>query len=92
MVLETSIPSYIKSISPYKAGTSIDELKKHHSGRISKLASNENPYGPSPLALAKMREALAEIYYYPDMHGVELKEAIAQFYGLEKRKYCFGKW
>ena len=90
MVLETRIPSYIKSISPYKAGLSLDELKKHHSGKISKLASNENPYGPSLLALEKMKDALSEVHYYPDMHGVKLKDTIAQFYNLKRENVVLG--
>ena len=90
MVFETSIPSYIKSISPYKAGLSMDELKKRHDGKISKLASNENPYGPSVLALEEMKKAILEVHYYPDMHGTALKEAIAQFYGLEKENIVLG--
>ena len=90
MVLAASVPSYIKSITPYKPGMSIDELKKHKTAQISKLASNENPYGPSPLVLDEMKKALSEIYYYPDMHSIELKQAIAKFYGLKREEIALG--
>ncbi|MCY4523274.1 MAG: histidinol-phosphate transaminase, partial [Halobacteriovoraceae bacterium] len=90
MDLTQSIPSYIKSLMPYKAGLSMDELKRQKIKKISKLASNENPYGPSPIALDEMKNALSEIYYYPDMYGLKIKEAIAKLYGLKKENILLG--
>jgi histidinol-phosphate aminotransferase len=47
-----------------------------------KLASNENPFGPSPLALAAIREAAAEVNLYPDNDASELREALAERHQL----------
>jgi histidinol-phosphate/aromatic aminotransferase/cobyric acid decarboxylase-like protein len=49
---------------------------------IIKLASNENPLGPSPKALAAMRDALDRAHFYPDGGGFYLREAIAKKFGL----------
>ena len=54
--------------------------------QIVKVASNENPLGPSPLAKAAMREALEEAHIYPDGGGYRLRSAIAESLGLGPRK------
>jgi histidinol-phosphate aminotransferase len=60
-------------------GKPIAELQRELGLRdIIKLASNENPYGPSPRALAAMRAALEEVWLYPDGACHELKRSLAQ--------------
>jgi histidinol-phosphate aminotransferase len=58
--------------------------------RIIKLASNENPLGPSPKALAAMRAALNQAHLYPDGGGYYLRGAIAQRLGLERENVILG--
>lgn len=72
------VPAYIKRLSPYKAGKSAEELARE-SGlkRIVKLASNENPLGPSPRALAAAQRAMEEGHRYPDQRSMELRTALA---------------
>lgn len=64
-------------ISPYVPGRPIEDVEAEFGIRAVKLASNENPYGPSPKAIAAAREALLEVHRYPDGSGLKLREAIA---------------
>ena len=61
------IPERIRSLTPYKPGRPIEEVERELgiSGSI-KIASNENPLGPSPMALAAVAQALPNIHRYPD--------------------------
>ncbi len=68
----------VRSIAPYVIGKPVSELARELGVTdIIKLASNENPLGPSPLALAAMRAALEEVWLYPDGNGHDLKAALA---------------
>jgi histidinol-phosphate aminotransferase len=73
---------FISPINPYKPGKPIAEVKKELGlENIVKLASNENPAGPSPHALEAIRAVLPEINLYPEDGGLELKRALAHKYG-----------
>ncbi len=68
----------IAGLTPYKPGKPIEALEREYGvNNIIKLASNENPLGPSPAATAAMKSAEGEIYRYPDGNGFELKQALA---------------
>jgi histidinol-phosphate aminotransferase len=74
----------VRALSPYAPGKPISELERELGIRdIIKLASNENPHGPSPAALAAMQAALAEVWLYPDGSCHELKRALARHLGVE---------
>ena len=69
----------VRDLSAYGPGKPISELQRElgiHD--IVKLASNENPYGPSPRTLAAMRAALDDVWLYPDGGCHELKQALAR--------------
>ncbi len=69
----------VRALTPYAPGKPIAELEREYGiSDIIKLASNENPLGPSPQALAAARTALADIALYPDGAGFELKAALAR--------------
>jgi histidinol-phosphate aminotransferase len=75
----------VRAIAPYVIGKPIGELVRElglPEERIIKLASNENPLGPSPLALDAMRAALSQLWLYPDGNGHDLKAAIAAKHGV----------
>jgi histidinol-phosphate aminotransferase len=73
----------VLSLSPYVPGKPISELAREYGlSDIIKLASNENPYGPSPAALAAMHSALTEAWLYPDGSAHELKQALATHLGV----------
>jgi len=86
-------PEYIHSIAPYQPGKPISELAREmgldeHS--IIKLASNENPFGTSPLALEAMAKALKEVMRYPDGNGFELKTALSKKYAVDSEQIVLG--
>ncbi len=72
----------VRGIAPYVPGKPIEELEREYgiSGSI-KLASNENPFGPGPLARAAIANAAAQIGFYPDGNGYALKRALAAKHG-----------
>jgi len=73
----------IDALSPYVPGKPIDELEREYGVRDSiKLASNENPLGASPRALAAARSALDDVWLYPDANGFHLKRALAERHDL----------
>ena len=77
-------PPYIRAIAPYQPGKPIAELERELGiSGIIKLASNENPLGASPLAVAAMRAALDDIARYPDGSGFDLKKALSERYQVE---------
>jgi len=76
------VPPYIESLRPYEAGRSIEEVRREFGlTRIVKLASNENPLGPSPLALERMRRATGNLNLYPN-GGLDLRRELARQYDL----------
>ncbi len=84
-------PSYIRAIAPYQPGKPISELERELGlTDIVKLASNENPLGASPLALAAAHAALDEISLYPDGNGFALKDALARRYGVALDQVVLG--
>src|SRR5579872_6680186 len=77
------VPPYIESLRPYEPGRSIDEVKKtYHLDRVAKLASNENPLGPSPRAIEAISKALPGLNYYPN-GGLDLRERLAEEFDLK---------
>jgi histidinol-phosphate aminotransferase len=84
-------PSYIRSIAPYQPGKPIAELERELGiTGIIKLASNENPLGPSPASVAAIKEAIQNISLYPDGNGFELKEALVKRYAVEHANITLG--
>jgi histidinol-phosphate aminotransferase len=84
-------PSYIAALAPYQPGKPIAELERELgiTGAV-KLASNENPRGASPKAIAAARSALDEVARYPDGNGFELKRAIALLHGVAENAVVLG--
>ncbi|HEX7128075.1 MAG TPA: histidinol-phosphate transaminase [Thermodesulfobacteriota bacterium] len=76
-------PAHVAGLVPYVPGKPIEEVERELGISDSvKLASNENPVGPSPLALAAAREALADVHRYPDDGGWALRQRLAAHFGL----------
>lgn len=74
------VPPYVASLRPYVPGRSPEEVARLHGlSRVVKLASNENPLGPSPRALERMRSALAQLHLYPT--GLNLRAHLAEQFG-----------
>jgi histidinol-phosphate aminotransferase len=86
-------PAYVRAIAPYQPGKPISELAREMNlaeADIVKLASNENPLGVSPKALAAMSSALDELALYPDGNGFALKAALAARLGVEMAGIVLG--
>jgi histidinol-phosphate aminotransferase len=76
---------------PYQPGKPIAEVKREFGlTDVVKLASNENPLGPSPLALRAAQKAVAEVGVYPDGACFELRQALAREHGWEPENLILG--
>lgn len=79
MTIRLNIPDYIQSIKPYVPGKPLEELEREYGISDSiKLASNENPLGPSPRALDAIRRAADNVHRYPDGSGYYLVKKLAE--------------
>jgi len=93
MSIWTSAHPWLRELVSYEPGKPIEDVARElglQPHEIIKLASNENPLGPSPKALAAMRETLERAHFYPDGGGYYLREAIAQKMGLERSNVILG--
>ncbi len=85
------IPEHIQKLVPYVPGKPIEETQREYGlKRVIKLASNENPLGPSPRALAAIKKALKNLQLYPDATGFHLKRAIAKYLKVEAKQILLG--
>jgi len=84
------LPS-VETLVPYEGGKPIEELAREFGvTNAIKLASNENPLGPSPKALAAVLEHAARIHLYPDGAAYRLREALAAFHGVTQAEVLQG--
>lgn len=82
-LFQDRVPPGVRSITPYQPGKPIEELEREYGiSNAVKLASNENPLGASPLALAAAQAAVSEIARYPDGAGFNLKHALSLRLGV----------
>ena len=75
--LEELIPDYIQGLPAYVPGRPIEEVEQELKIHAVKLASNENPLGPSPRAMEAARRALGEANWYPDGGSKHLRQVLA---------------
>ena len=83
----------VMALEPYSPGMPIDELQRRLGlSDVIKLASNENPLGPSPKVKAALAEhaASGNVSLYPDGGGFRLKKKIAEFHGIEAERITLG--
>ncbi len=86
-------PSWVRGIAPYLPGKPISKLARElglAEADIVKLASNENPLGPSPRALAAAQDALHDMALYPDGAGFALKAKLAERFGVDTQQIVLG--
>lgn len=78
-------------LHPYVPGKPVETLLREKGlSRAIKLASNENPYGPSPKAIAAIRDAAADVNRYPDGDANALKERLAAFHDVNRDRILLG--
>lgn len=86
-------PAHVRAIAPYLPGKPVSELAREFGldeSAIVKLASNENPLGPSPRALDAAQRALADMAFYPDGAGFALKARLAEKLDLSATQIVLG--
>jgi histidinol-phosphate aminotransferase len=85
------VPEHIRDLVPYIPGKPIEETQRELKiKRVIKLASNENPLGPSPKALQAVKKALRDLHRYPDSAGYKLKHALAKKLGRDPKEIAIG--
>lgn len=77
--MRSLVPPHISGLKPYQPGKPIEELERELGiAEAVKLASNENPLGPSPKALEAIRRVIGEMHRYPDGSAYYLRHALAE--------------
>ncbi|MAO86415.1 MAG: histidinol-phosphate transaminase [Candidatus Marinimicrobia bacterium] len=85
------VPKHIKNLMPYKAGKPISEVKRElNLKHIVKLASNENPMGPSIKAINHVNKYLKDTHRYPDSNGYDLRLKLAKSFNLDIKNVIIG--
>ncbi|WP_026331344.1 histidinol-phosphate transaminase [Thioalkalivibrio sp. ALE11] len=83
--------SGVQGLQPYQPGKPVSELERELGiSEAVKLASNENPLGPSPRAVEAARGVLGEAHVYPDGNAFELKAALAARHGVDPAQITLG--
>lgn len=84
------VPPYIESLRAYEPGRNAEAVARQYGlSRVVKLASNENPIGPSPLALQEMQSRLPRLHIYPG-GGAELRRVLAEQYRVKEQNVIVG--
>src|SRR5699024_12558075 len=78
----------IDQLTPYVPGKPIEDVKKEYGIKeVTRLASNENAYGPSPKAIEAMKEAVHSSWLYPEPTSRSLREKLGALYGLSPEQF-----
>ena len=77
------VPAHVQKLASYKPGKSLRQAELESGMSCIKMASNENPFGPSPLAIEAMKAAAREVNFYPDNGVTELTARLAEIHGVE---------
>jgi len=85
------VQPHLLKLAPYQAGKPLEELARELGLTDAiKLASNENPLGPSPKAVAAIQEELVNLHRYPDSHAYYLKEELSRHLGVSPSQLILG--
>jgi histidinol-phosphate aminotransferase len=90
-LIEKIAPRHVRGLDAYQPGKPVEELERELgiSGAL-KVASNENPLGPSPRAVAAIRGALDQLHLYPDAGGWNLRRALSARYRVDPAQIVLG--
>jgi histidinol-phosphate aminotransferase len=77
------VPAHVQKLASYKPGKLRRQAELESGMRCIKMASNENPFGPSPLAIEAIKAAAQEVNFYPDNAVTELTARLAEIHGIE---------
>lgn len=91
MMNQNLVKDSVKALKPYIPGKPIEEVKREYGIQdVIKMASNENPLGPSPVAVEAMRKELEHVNLYPDGACFSLKTEMAKFLNVKESELFFG--
>jgi histidinol-phosphate aminotransferase len=88
--IEELIPEYIRGLPVYVPGRPIEDVERELRIHAIKLASNENPLGPSPKGMEAARKVLANANRYPDGGTLRLREKLAAMHGVSQDEIFIG--
>jgi histidinol-phosphate aminotransferase len=77
------VPEHVRNLSGYTPGKSLRQAQQESHVNCVKMASNENPFGPSPKAVQAMQAVLAESSFYPDNDALELRRRLAEHHNVQ---------
>lgn len=77
------VPEHVRALSAYVPGKPVRQAERESGVRCIKMASNENPFGPSPLAIAAIRQAATGVNFYPDNDSNELRLLLADHHAVQ---------
>jgi histidinol-phosphate aminotransferase len=90
-MMSFTVPDYINKISPYVPGKPLETLFREYGiDNAVKLASNENPIGPSPKAIAALQQATQALHRYPDGAAHDLVSALAEYLRVDADTIVLG--
>ena len=76
------VPERVRALASYVPGKPIHQAEAESGVKMIKFGSNENPFGPSPLAIRAMDAAIKSVHLYPDNDMVALRERLAVHHGI----------
>ena len=76
------VPEHVRKLGGYTAGKSHRQAQQESQVDCIKMASNENPFGPCPKAVAAMQAVLNDVNFYPDNDATELRQKLADLHGV----------
>lgn len=88
--IQEVFPRWASRLEIYPAGKPIEEVERELGHSARKLASNENPFGPSPKAAEVIRNSLHRISLYPDSNGYELRARVAEMHQIDSAQILLG--
>jgi histidinol-phosphate aminotransferase len=77
------VPEHIRTLGGYTPGKSLRRARQESHVNCIKMASNENPFGPSPKAVQAMQAVLAESNFYPDNDAADLGQKLAEYHNVQ---------
>jgi len=77
------VPQHVRNLGGYTPGKSLRQAQRESRMNCIKMASNENPFGPSPMAVVAMQAALAESNFYPDNDVSDLRQKLAEHHQVQ---------
>jgi len=80
--LEDLLPEHVRALGAYTPGKPLRQAERESGIRMIKMASNENPFGPSPKALEAMRAVMPQAHLYPDNDVSQLRLRLAELHGV----------